>query len=1251
MSPGSSFCESISNTSSRVFAFIGSTGLALLGIGTGVLGLFLLHQFTLWASLDPVTAFHNSRRAISVLAAVHDTFVAVYNAGTEVVLELVPLWNGMVQSITQPVVYAAVDILSVAFAKRPYDGIISDEEIPYHGYDCTSGPNAAAWCGDADYYASQLGIQSAAYPSFSGNELTLSTSRARLLSEQVAEPIVGSLNLDMLVDALQGLLGTTIIITSVVADVAVYAVHAVLVEVFALLFDTLLALLKGLTSTLVMLVRSGMFQDVVRFGIDLLVALVVEIGIPALLVVINTVRCVLDFLSVDGWGEQLGCINAHCFREGAEVPMDLFLTFSSIPSIVDAVQSVVSALVNRRTGVRYANSTSGEFSDSLPTLFFEAMRSRRSEQCGACWNCKVPEMRAVFLLVASVWGCALDGAAFPARVQDACLTNGSGYESMCGPRGKTSAMTEREWRERYTTHRSFDAAHVQFFAQKFRALSEEEGGAGSAGFRARQLADAWYKRDVLLGQDQAAGFYRQICVAMRSLSGDDTGPGHVHYKTDSYPELVQHFVYDACKTDLYEVCVPPSGRWAIDLAYEARACAFSKPACLLNRETCLGTCDGTSTGSLLQDFATTFSKQQLDPVVIGPELVRAGRANCTPETTVIEVPLFFAESDAFDLFAARLEVRGGFLAINPSACRQYPSACAIIQRVMEREPTLTFDAQTGRFRHVYALVPPSPPPFPSPPPRLIRYQIPSPRPLPPPPLPPPPYYSEAEQCIPLISPAVADLGGTLEQDEERVVCLYVRAITDMRVEASRCFAPVAPSPPPPPPQTRAMGAAASLKQRRVDARLGRGAGGVQSPESDEALYTAMHAAEMDRVDGTLHRLAAFNPAIRDLLHAADDRLGASSGRRLFERVEGAGSRDFSKSLRHVGDLSATRTRLNGLTLAQCGAVCAALRNETDAPSNCKAVAYRMESPGTSTNTATCHLLSSLGVCGPEDFAAAIFRRRDTLGCNSPTERDNPLCIALSPSGFEGGHVLDHGSAQAACRGGRGSPRLPRPRSVLEAFGMVAQARERGVQTFWAQKPRPSSESKNTHWSGLDGKPFHYPGNHDSRCIVVRTQSGNRHGYMFAEMAACSARLADGVVCESASAAPPPPPGEGGGALPPPAPPPPPIAASVGLREFIRSDVRPRTESLCSAGLLGVSRTSVCAEFVNMLSSSTTLPLVGGGVPLCMEVCWHSCAGSSATDHDSFEACRGAECADSSCDAFLLLEWCAPSSKKRGCPFS
>ena len=118
---------------------------------------------------------------------------------------------------------------------------------------------------------------------------------------------------------------------------------------------------------------------------------------------------------------------------------------------------------------------------------------------------------------------------------------------------------------------------------------------------------------------------------------------------------------------------------------------------------------------------------------------------------------------------------------------------------------------------------------------------------------------------------------------------------------------------------------------------------------------------------------------------------------------------------------------------------------------------------------------------------------------------------------------------------------------------------------------------------------------------------------------------------------PPPPNNAGarGLVPPPVPPPPPRALTAALLNFVRDEVRPRTEAICLAGLVDDDLDALCLEMANAFAK----PHAGAGglplfMPLCADVCYHSCAGASRTDTDGFETCRGPECADSPCEDFL-----------------
>lgn len=355
---------------------------------------------------------------------------------------------------------------------------------------------------------------------------------------------------------------------------------------------------------------------------------------------------------------------------------------------------------------------------------------------------------------------------------------------------------------------------------------------------------------------------------------------------------------------------------------------------------------------------------------------------------------------------------------------------------------------------------------------------------------------------PVITHAEANIESTDTQiDEERALCLYVRALSDERVQATRCFGDLSPFPPPPPPLPRSLAAAFTNALRRKKVRDGGTTGAEPTPDPmNEQAYIQEHLERNREVNSLLDRLSQENFQLRDALAEIRPKLLDPNvqGRRLFERLKGTGSHRFADNIKYT-DISVGGGAIMGVTIAQCSTLCAALRNQTDDLHSCNGIAYRMLEPSNAANlyTAYCFLLRSTGACTAMDFAASVFSRRDTSGCRTPTSEDNPMCIQLAPDRADM-RVLDYAAAKSSCRQGKGAPRLPRlprPRSSLESFSMISYARERGGSAFWAQKPIPTKERQLTHWSGLDGQPFYYPGNFDKRCILVATQSDNVHGFM------------------------------------------------------------------------------------------------------------------------------------------------------------
>ena len=318
----------------------------------------------------------------------------------------------------------------------------------------------------------------------------------------------------------------------------------------------------------------------------------------------------------------------------------------------------------------------------------------------------------------------------------------------------------------------------------------------------------------------------------------------------------------------------------------------------------------------------------------------------------------------------------------------------------------------------------------------------------------------------------------VDEGLERSVCVYVRAIADERVRATKCFDQMPPSPPPPPPVPRSRLANIMSKLVKIRKESGQSAGPDAVPDdTNEEAYQMDHDAQTAAQVALLDSLANENTQLKDLLGNIRNRIFAFGGRRLWERSSGRESHQLVENI--LATEAFGNAPLTDVTIAECQALCHALANNATL-GTCQGIAFaRATSNPRDLNLRQCYLLKSLGGCSASSFATAIFLRRDTDSCTDPSDEDNPLCVQLSNTRTDT-RVLDYADATTACRQGRGRPELAWPKTALEAFSMLGYARERGVSSFWSNKP---NEGGAMAWSGLDGLPLVVPPG-DKRCVLV-----------------------------------------------------------------------------------------------------------------------------------------------------------------------
>lgn len=537
--------------------FLGTAGL----VGLGFLGLFILHQATLWAAVRPAVAFERAKVVVYTAELVWDATARVGNAGLQMVDAVIPLWNAGSHYVIEPGIYILLDLLALIFTQEPYPGLIKETDVPYAGFTCSSDTSTVspAWCGRFEYYETRL--RDADEGGFQSGSIVLGTATARRLQSATGESLVPVIDVGTVVPGLSGLTSSTVTLVGSVADVLLYVSYTVLSEVAVLLWDMVFIMSKALANVLLSIVRSNMLETVINFAVDLIVILILEIALPMLLATIDLLMCAIDLFFPNGWDTQLQCIDEHCFETDSDAVADL-IVFTSVPIVWQRFKAVLSATINSNTGKQYGLS-------NLPNMDWVDTPSPTlpAAVCAECFVCKVPEVRLVSLLIMTIVGCVKPANVrrFTGGSEDVCRTGGAWYtDHACGPAdGSMEFLTDAQWAAEFTAHRRYDETLVQAFAGTFAKRARELGGAGSVdGQTAENIANAWFLREqniAVAEGDEAAKFYRLVCNEARvqreaagvPLTGADnepvfwTGPDFTDYSDGSMAYESTRFLYDA----------------------------------------------------------------------------------------------------------------------------------------------------------------------------------------------------------------------------------------------------------------------------------------------------------------------------------------------------------------------------------------------------------------------------------------------------------------------------------------------------------------------------------------------------------------------------------------------------------------------------------------------------------------------------------------------------------------------------------
>lgn len=403
-----------------------------VAIGVGLVSLFVLHSLFIWLSTDPERAFHNARVLTGIFRQGWDGTSFLWNTGMEQLEGFATLSNRFSKHLIEPSINIALEVLSQIAFQKHYEGVITDSpsSVPFRGHYCaypirdgdkvvgydvdTMDMQSLKFCtyGDVETWAAELDASTESDPTNmlrNGSTLMLSTQHVRKLATKFSLPEKSEFNeaenmfprvpLGPIIGALQAFSGIQALLWTNAMDITMHIAYTVLSEMAVALFNLAQIIIKAVISFVQVIIRSGILQMLIRLGLDLLITLVAYVLLPLLIAFMDMVFCLLGFAQPSTWDAQLLCVQNSCFQESGAIGGEIFTVFTSIPIVSHAVVRAVEALINPKTGRKYGESATGT-TETPDIPLFGIHETTASATCAACFSCRIPELRALWLLVA-----------------------------------------------------------------------------------------------------------------------------------------------------------------------------------------------------------------------------------------------------------------------------------------------------------------------------------------------------------------------------------------------------------------------------------------------------------------------------------------------------------------------------------------------------------------------------------------------------------------------------------------------------------------------------------------------------------------------------------------------------------------------------------------------------------------------------------------------------------------------------------
>lgn len=289
--------------------------------------IFILHQLFFWLGNDPEKAFSYATLLIDVSETSWDIIGIIYNPFADIVNALVaPLWNAAVYYVLEPVIFLVLEVFSLVFLRHKYRAPISEDSFPYGGFVCDTSDASTAWCGRFSAYNERLiggpslsNEQSMAFgagPEAAARRLaqeavniTFSIAFARRLSEMsgTVDVDVPATDTTEIIGALDGVSTQSIVMGGSGFDLLFGVLYNVFETSAVFIFDAIFLTMKTVFEILKFLIKSGALQFIISIGIDFILIMGLEVGLPMIFAMMDGLVCLFQLFLWNTWEEQLRC--------------------------------------------------------------------------------------------------------------------------------------------------------------------------------------------------------------------------------------------------------------------------------------------------------------------------------------------------------------------------------------------------------------------------------------------------------------------------------------------------------------------------------------------------------------------------------------------------------------------------------------------------------------------------------------------------------------------------------------------------------------------------------------------------------------------------------------------------------------------------------------------------------------------------------------------------------------------------------